>query len=353
MARGNAKMSDLAALANPPPGTLAALGVGTPEELAYRVLLRGPSLRLNELAAALHVPPSKARAIAEALTAKGLAVMLRQRPLVYRAVPPEIALDLLVRRQSEALSRAGAAAMKLIEEFRPRSFQVAGAGDVIEVLDSQERVLQAIAEVQRSAQRECLCLDKPPYVTGPPNTVDGAEIQGLARGVAYRTLIDVEAFDAPGVLERVRTCMQAGAQLRVASNLSLKLLIADDRAGLIPMSLQALGGPVLLLRASSLLEALREYFDLLWRQAAPLALASEGSVRSDVAGARIPIDVDQLLPRLAAGLNDKAIASQLGVSPRTFDRRIDEFMHGLHARTRFQAGWLAACRYGTAMRTDR
>jgi DNA-binding NarL/FixJ family response regulator len=52
----------------------------------------------------------------------------------------------------------------------------------------------------------------------------------------------------------------------------------------------------------------------------------------------------QLLALLAGGLNDKAIASELDVSTRTLDRRILKLMRGLGARTRFQAGWIAAQR---------
>lgn len=334
---------------HPAPPTLAVLGLAAIEEDAYRTLLRSAGASVAELAAQLNLPVARARVLVTALSAKGLVVPSRQRPRRYRAVPPDIVLEALIQRQADALARAGAAAAALIEEFRPAVFRVAPGNDVIEVLDDAERVRRAIVEIQRGARTECLCLDKPPYVAGPPHTVDPAEIDGLARGVAYRTLIDVEAFDAPGVLERVRVCMEAGAEVRVGSGLSLKLLIADGQAGLIPMSLQALGGPVLLVRASSLLEALRDYFDLLWRQSAPLSIAD--CVRSDPADPRAVLDSEQrLLTRLAAGSNDKATAVALGLSPRTLDRRIGAFMKRIGARTRFQAGWLAAHRFG--MRED-
>lgn len=330
----------------PAPTSLDVLGIDAAEESAYRALLRQPAALPAELAGALRVSAARVRALLNSLSAKGLVIVSQQRPRRFRAVPPAIALDALVQRQSDALARAGAAAAALVEEFRPTIFRVDPRPDAIEVLDSEERVRRAIAEVQRSARTECLCLDKPPYVTGPPHTVDPSEIEGLARGVAYRTLIDVEAFDAHGVLERVQACRDAGAQIRVASGLSLKLLIADDHTGLIPMSLQELGGPVLLLRASSLLEALRDYFNLLWRQSAPLSLSA---CAAEVAGARAAADTEQqLLTRLTAGSNDKAIAAALGVSPRTLDRRIDALMNRLGARTRFQAGWLAAHQSGAS-----
>jgi DNA-binding NarL/FixJ family response regulator len=53
---------------------------------------------------------------------------------------------------------------------------------------------------------------------------------------------------------------------------------------------------------------------------------------------------EQLVSLLAGGLNDKTIASELGISTRTLDRRILTLMRSLGARTRFQAGWVAARR---------
>jgi sugar-specific transcriptional regulator TrmB/DNA-binding CsgD family transcriptional regulator len=327
---------------------LEVLGLGSAGEEAYRTLLRSSGASVPELAAQLALPPARVRSLLAELSAKGLVTTARQRPRRYRAVPPDIVLEALIQRQTDALARAGAAAAALIEEFRPQTFRVAPGDDVIEVLGEEAHVRRVIAEIQRGATNECLCLDKPPYVTGPPHTVDPAEIEGLARGVAYRTLIDVEAFDAPGVLDRVRACVEAGAEVRVGAGLSLKLLIVDGRIGLIPMHLEALGGPVLLLRASSLLEALRDYFDLLWRQAAPLSAADLSRTEADP---RSALDTEQhLLARLAAGSNDKATAAALGLSPRTLDRRIGTLMKRIGARTRFQAGWLAAHRFGTPER---
>ena len=51
-----------------------------------------------------------------------------------------------------------------------------------------------------------------------------------------------------------------------------------------------------------------------------------------------------LLPLLAAGLTDGAIARQLGTHPRTVQRRVRDLLDKLGAATRFQAGLQAARR---------
>ena len=51
-----------------------------------------------------------------------------------------------------------------------------------------------------------------------------------------------------------------------------------------------------------------------------------------------------ILTLLAAGVPDATVARRVGVSQRTFDRRVRSVMDRLNARTRFQAGVLAARR---------
>jgi DNA-binding NarL/FixJ family response regulator len=45
---------------------------------------------------------------------------------------------------------------------------------------------------------------------------------------------------------------------------------------------------------------------------------------------------------MAAGLNDKKIAHELGISGSTLKRRVSETMKAFNARTRFQLGRLTA-----------
>jgi DNA-binding NarL/FixJ family response regulator len=55
-----------------------------------------------------------------------------------------------------------------------------------------------------------------------------------------------------------------------------------------------------------------------------------------------PSGIDRdLLPLLAAGFTDQAIASQLGCNERTVRRYLKDMMHRLDAVTRFQAGYQA------------
>jgi len=116
--------------------------------------------------------------------------------------------------------------------------------------------------------------------------------------------------------------------------------VVDRSVALVPLSLDRVYDAALLVRSSTLLDALCQLFDLMWESAAPIPFGGETAS----ADSSSPQGAERLVSVLAAGLNDKAIAHDLGVSSRTLDRRIVDLMRGLNARTRFQAGWLAALR---------
>lgn len=86
--------------------------------------------------------------------------------------------------------------------------------------------------------------------------------------------------------------------------------------------------------ASSVLDTLVSHFEVIWRRATPLTIEEgDSDLKTEPDTAR-----RTLVNLMAAGLQDRAIARQLGISPRTFDRRLQESMKELEAKTRFQAG---------------
>jgi DNA-binding NarL/FixJ family response regulator len=96
------------------------------------------------------------------------------------------------------------------------------------------------------------------------------------------------------------------------------------------------------LRTCALIDALHELFELLWQRASPIALTKEGNLRTGDTSQVGSADDEIIMSLLAAGLSDKAIAHELNVSLRTLRRRTTDLLKMIGARTRYQAGWLAA-----------
>jgi DNA-binding NarL/FixJ family response regulator len=99
-----------------------------------------------------------------------------------------------------------------------------------------------------------------------------------------------------------------------------------------------MGETATLVHRSPLCDALVELFEAGWRQATPVfgSKAQEKEEQPDLS------ETDCAL--LHAGLKDKSIARQLGLSERTLRRRITGLSTRLVATSRFQAGAQAARR---------
>lgn len=125
--------------------------------------------------------------------------------------------------------------------------------------------------------------------------------------------------------------LAAGPAVRWLPEVPLTLYLADDRLGVV-----ARGDTdgVIVVYPGLLLTVLGELFEALWTRADPRAAGGLADQR------------DRLADLLLTGLTDQAIGHQLGVGPRTVQRRIAALMADLGADTRFQAGIQAALRAG-------
>lgn len=238
----------------------------------------------------------------------------------------------MVRRQNKARTT--------IAELRESAKTTKGTRReerIVEVL-SREAAAQVFSQIIQSAEHDILGLERPPVLVSANDQPDDIQLRLLAKGVRFRSITDSSMLNAPGTLNRLRIATRAGEQYRVYPSLPFKLIVVDHRIGLIPLNLARPDGPALLVRSSSLLDALCEMFEMLWRSSVPFLLEPGEALPAQRATGYI----DALLPMLVSGLNDKSIELELGVSQRTLTRRIVELMKRLGATTRFQAGWLAA-----------
>jgi hypothetical protein len=163
----------------------------------------------------------------------------------------------------------------------------------------------------------------------------------VPKHLRIRSISDATYIGLPGRLELLRRLVELGEEARYAHALPMKMIVWDRRIALVPLSIENQEGPALLVRGSSLLDALCALFDLMWERATPVAFAP--AQPTDVK-TNLPLSnaASSLIPLLAAGLNDKVITHQAEMSKTTLNRRIAELMQAFDARTRFQLGWRAA-----------
>lgn len=222
-----------------------------------------------------------------------------------------------------------------LEAHSARSNHAEGHGPVLELIESRAHLSAVLAQLYESYRSDVMCFQRAPILAPtvlPPQTPRS--------GVRVRTVSDNSLLEAPGAFERIKEDVMRGEQARMQPALPFKMMIFDRKAAVISLDGdRPEHAPTLLVHSGALLNALCLLFEFVWERATPILLA-RGNARADKG------DGDEfaaaLVPLLSAGLNDKAIAAELGISSATLNRRMSELMRKTGTRTRFQLGWHAA-----------
>ncbi|MFI5998170.1 helix-turn-helix domain-containing protein [Streptomyces sp. NPDC051362] len=330
--------------------SLEPAGMSPAEEAVYRMLVLSGRVSAEDVAVRAGLSEGRAAEILDVLTASGLVSHTDGKPRHFRAAPPEAALLPRLRQSAEALDLARREAAQLIETYQETTRRH-DASQLMAVITGAEALRQQLRQIQARANDEMLWFCKAEYVAMPPGS-NTEEFDALARGVRYRVLYERAFFDDEGAVDNVVAGVRAGEIARSAPDLPLRLAIADRSVAIFPL---VPGGPsgspgeptTALVRDSNLLSALIALFERYWQDAVPLRVDEGGlAVDTHAGGDPSPLTpVDRkLLSLLVAGLPDKVIASQLGLSRRTVQRHIQRMMELVNAETRMQLAWHAARR---------
>lgn len=156
-------------------------------------------------------------------------------------------------------------------------------------------------------------------------------------GFAVRKLFSPLALMDEAAREHLRKKRCPNTQVRVSgSQLPHETMIIDRRAMILAGRRTPTGRVYTVTTSKDLVEGVRALFDAVWDTALALETCLLGAV------SRLDDESGAILRSLAAGLTDEAGAKRLGISVRTYRRRVAQLMTALDASSRFQAGLRAA-----------
>lgn len=330
---------------------LTALGLTEADSRVYATLVGHPRSTSSEMAVACGVSPTAAARALSRLVGMGLAYKITGRPVRYLAVTPDVAVSDLINRQEARLTQARSVVHELMDTHREAT-RISHPDMAVDVLTNRDEISAMARSIQADAKVQVRAFDRPPYVDRPGSNL-ALQIERERRGVRHRVVYDRAAVAWRGRLDHdIAPSARAGERARVRPELPLKLILCDDRMGMIPFSLAPRGeAAAYVVHRSSLLAALAALFEAEWDRGVPLTGLTAQRVGASTPGDparptddRPDEDTRKLLTLLAAGLTDAAIARSLGWSSRTTQRRLQRLMNRLGASTRFQASLLAARR---------
>ncbi|MFJ4095596.1 LuxR family transcriptional regulator [Kitasatospora sp. NPDC089913] len=318
---------------------LRMLGIGSAAGRVYLSLLELAPAPLTEIGEATGLAGAEFAAAYGELVDAGLADAATEGTDVVAPVPPAAGLEILARHRAAELEGSRIAVGGAFESFRRRRLTVHN-DNLVEVVTG-DAVGPRLRQAWASAREQIRQLESPPYF--PQGEAVEDALATLARGVTQRVVYSKASLEMPGRLESaIEPCVEAGELARVAPTVPVKLVIIDEAYALVSLSIREtdVHNTMLVVQPCGLLSALLALFEQTWQQALPF------HGRATRPAGLLPAD-RRLLRLLAGGASDEVIARELGISRRTFFRRLQTLMARLGAENRFQmalqaqrSGWL-------------
>lgn len=220
-----------------------------------------------------------------------------------------------------------------------------GSGDAqIEMIRGGPASLQRYMREIAGATASLSTLERGPYFEDQPLRDGTASQTGslvtelVERGVRVRSVYLSALLRSPAVMRLLSAVGAAGEESRHHRDVPLWTAIIDDRVALLSMPRPTPTGPqagvhdtsVLVTEAPELVQLLSRVFETYWERGVDIDTAARSG--DD------PADETQLIAALAMGATDAVVATTLGTSTRTLQRRIHELMNRYGCQTRLQLG---------------
>lgn len=316
----------------------------------YRIFLRDPDTHVEEIPRRLHLSPEDTTRSLERLCQLGL---LRRDGLSPSArltpADPEPALARLMDQRMhelhEELLRV-TRTRRLIDALRaemnvrppppPRAHAPSPSPSPrgVEQVSELAQIRDRIDDLTFFARHEILSVE--PTAEGTPEGTHPRGVGCLRRGVRLRSVVPASSLTHRPTRERLRELAAEGALIRVADEVSERILVYDGRTAVVPVDREQTACGELFAYESGLVSHIVALFERIWDQSEDLLTVLDGPA------ATTPTEMERrVLRSMVSAGKDESGARELGISVRTYRRHVADLMRTLGAVSRAQAALLA------------
>ncbi|MER5882604.1 DNA-binding response regulator [Streptomyces sp. NPDC001941] len=192
------------------------------------------------------------------------------------------------------------------------------------------QVSAALAGLVGAAQHELLTFDDPGASSGQQIPQPFLEFASSCARTAATQSGTVRRIVPRHALNQLRGPFDR-SRARLTESIPFKLVVADRAVAAVPLDLELHYNGLLLIRDPVIVQALVHMHQHCWEtgEEPPPVHPPPGT---------LPPHLRPVLDALIAGLTDEAAASRLGMSGRTYSRRVGELLSALGTTSRFRAG---------------
>lgn len=320
------------------PTTLTDLGLTAAQESCYRYFLRHPGSEPDDVHLILHLEADEVVAVIAELVKRGLLLGDPER----RALRAERPATVISRLTDERLEHVHAqiALLGHTHALQAELDLLGGAQESLritaELVPTVEAVRERLQDLSFFARSEIMSLE--PYERLTPENIEHSrplDLRCLRRSLTVRSVIRSEALHDPTTEAHIRSLVSAGAQIRHLPKLDDRVIIFDRRAAVVPENAHGSESGAVVLHQSTMVNNCITLFEQRWDQAQDVPPAD--SVRSECAR---EIDLD-VLHAMCFAAKDESAAAELGLSVRTYRRRVADLLSQLGAGNRVEAALIA------------
>ncbi len=253
---------------------LQDIGLNAYESRAYLVLIGHSQFKALEVAGRARIPRQKIYEVLDSLVEKGFVRVVQGKAKQFSAVEPKLALDGYLTRKKESFERAWQDRQLVagllsddLEGVYAHGNQGQGPLDYLRIVADSGQIAEEYRRLLLQCESDYLEFARPPYGSDPLR--EPIVQQLLQRDVACRLLFDSQAAD----LELLRGLSAAGAEIRTAPSLPMKLALFDGRRGMISLADPVVSNPemsALVFDHDSLASAMASLFEDFWGRSAEL-----------------------------------------------------------------------------------
>jgi DNA-binding CsgD family transcriptional regulator len=319
---------------------MSVFGVSPDDEEMYRYFLRNPDTPAEDLHLRLHTDKRAARRSLHRL--RDLGLLREAGGSGFTPTNPEIALARLMDRRLHELHEEilrVTQARYVIDALRAEMAPRLPASQGVEQLTDLAQIRSRIDDLAFFAREEILSIE--PYTELSPANIEHArplDMRCLRRGVRIRNVVLSKALAHGPTVAYLRELVSHGAMIRVADDVTERMLVYDRRVALVPLDADNTSRGALLAHESGLVSNIIALFEKIWCEAQELE-AAVGENEQEV-----PTITDmerRVLDSMVSVGKDEAGARELGISVRTYRRHVADLMRSLGAASRAQAALLA------------
>ncbi|MDN3359288.1 hypothetical protein [Actinomadura sp. DC4] len=283
------------------------------------------------------------RDVKEELLDCGMAHVISGSPNPARFVPapPELALQAVLRKRHQQLLVDCERLMDGHGRFsridRPQPQPEGFHHRLVDIITDRAEITRASFVLVNSAHDDWMSLENGRVEASIDDATGYTPPPAFESTVRCRAIYEASLLDNPVVVRAIEQSISHGEEARLVPRIGMKMKLADESVAMLPLTPTGMEG-AMIIRSAVIASALREYFELLWERAMPFGTRPESATG-------LPPVEERIIPLLAQGLTDEAIANRLKVSLPTVQRRLGNLKRHLSVDTRI-AIVVAAMRRG-------